>query len=204
MKTPICDFVKKYSDSKKIRLHMPGHKGTGHLGCENYDITEIDGADVLYSSDGIILESENNASDIFGTGKTLYSAEGSSLAIRAMLFLIKAYALSEKRNFIVAAGRNAHKSFVTASALSGAEVEWIFPDKNESLISCKITSAVLEGFFEKAAGKPVAVYITSPDYLGNISDISSLASVCHRHKALLIVDNAHGSYLHFLLFLANK
>ena len=60
MITPIIDFVKSYSESRTARFHMPGHKGVSHLGCEAFDITEIKGADVLYSADGIINESENN------------------------------------------------------------------------------------------------------------------------------------------------
>ena len=44
-----------------VRFHMPGHKGTGFLGCEGFDITEVSGADELYEADGIIAESEENA-----------------------------------------------------------------------------------------------------------------------------------------------
>ena len=44
---------------------MPGHKGRSFLGCEADDITEIDGADVLYNADGIIDQSEKNASELF-------------------------------------------------------------------------------------------------------------------------------------------
>ena len=47
MNTPICDFVRDYSDRQTLRLHMPGHKGQPFLGFEAWDITEIDGADVL-------------------------------------------------------------------------------------------------------------------------------------------------------------
>ncbi|MBQ5599278.1 MAG: amino acid decarboxylase, partial [Lachnospiraceae bacterium] len=82
MNTPICDFVRSYADSKQLRLHMPGHKGIGTLGVEHLDITEIDGADVLYRADGIIKESEANAAHLFGTALTKYSTEGSSLSIR--------------------------------------------------------------------------------------------------------------------------
>ena len=45
---------------------------------------------------------------------------------------------------------------------------------------------------------PVAFYITSPDYLGNVADFKSLSEVCHKHGVLLLCDNAHGAYLNFL------
>ena len=40
MSTPICDFVRRYAGGGAVRLHMPGHKGCGPLGCEALDITE--------------------------------------------------------------------------------------------------------------------------------------------------------------------
>ena len=86
MTTPICDFVRSYAEQKAIRLHMPGHKGTDILGFEALDITEIDGADSLYEADGIIAQSEANATQLFGCD-TFYSTEGSSQCIRAMLYL---------------------------------------------------------------------------------------------------------------------
>ena len=45
--TPVVDFVDRYLQKDLSRLHMPGHKGQGFLGCEARDITEIRGADVL-------------------------------------------------------------------------------------------------------------------------------------------------------------
>ena len=87
MQTPIYDFVQNYQRSGTLRLHMPGHKGMPFLGCEPLDITEIQGADALYEAEGIIAESERNAAALFGTARTLYSTEGSSQCIRAMLYL---------------------------------------------------------------------------------------------------------------------
>ena len=78
MNTPICDFVNRYCESDRVRLHMPGHKGKDFLGFEKFDITEIDAADSLYHASGIIKDSENNAASLFGTEKTFYSCEGSS------------------------------------------------------------------------------------------------------------------------------
>ena len=87
MDTPIFDFVQNYIKSNTARLHMPGHKGVSFLGCEAFDITEIQGADELYAPDGIIRKSEENATLLFDTAKTGYSAGGSSQSINAMLYL---------------------------------------------------------------------------------------------------------------------
>lgn len=44
----------------------------------------------------------------------------------------------------------------------------------------------------------MAVYITSPDYLGNTADIEGISKVCEECDIPLIVDNAHGAYQAFL------
>ncbi len=196
MKTPISDFIKKYAESSAFRLHMPGHKGKDFLGIERHDITEIDGADSLYHANGIIKESEQNASELFGTGATFYSCEGSSLSIRAMLYLAKLYS-GEDGGYILA-GRNAHSSFLSASALIGFDIEWIYPESEESYLSCSLNGERLEKIISDREKKPFAVYLTSPDYLGNISDVESVAAVCRKYSILLLVDNAHGAYLKFL------
>ena len=195
MKTPICDFVSDYIKNDPLRLHMPGHKGKGFLGVEDRDITEIDGADVLYHESGILDESQKNATHIFGSGLTLYSTEGSTLCIRAMITLVSMYAKGKGKKPIVAAGRNAHKSFLTGCALLDIDPVWI---GKSSLLSSDISAEYLKDFFDSVDEIPTAVYITSPDYLGNISDISALSEVCHEYGSLLLVDNAHGAYLRFL------
>ena len=91
MNTPILDFVKNYSQKNTSRFHMPGHKGQSFLGFEHFDITEIKGADALYEAESIIAESEKNATSLFQTEKTLFSTEGSSQCIRAMLYLAITY-----------------------------------------------------------------------------------------------------------------
>ena len=191
MKTPICDFVEKYVAENALRLHMPGHKGKGAL--QASDVTEIEGADVLYHATGIIAESQQNAAALFDTAKTLYSCEGSSLAIRAMLYLARLWAAEEGRPPRVLAGRNVHKTFVSAAALLDLEIEWLW---GESLLSCTPTPELLATEIDRSS--PAAVYITSPDYLGNRADIKALAAVCRAKNVLLLVDNAHGAYLHFL------
>ena len=197
MDTPICDFVRAYAGSGALRLHMPGHKGEGPLGLETLDITEIPGADSLYEADGVIAQSEENASALFGA-PTLYSTEGSSLCIRAMLALAQRHAASQGRRPVIAAGRNAHKTFLSAAALLGLPVRWLTPRAQDAYLSCVLSADELDAQLGTMDEPPAAVYLTSPDYLGNTADIAALAAVCHRRGALLLVDNAHGAYLRFL------
>ncbi len=176
---------------------MPGHKGMPYLGCEMFDITEIEGADSLYEADGIIRESECNASRLFAS-RTFYSTEGSSHAIRAMLMLTCRLAQAKGAVPRIWAGRNAHTAFLSSAALLDLTVEWLYPERSDSYLSCVITASELENRFRNTVELPTAVYITSPDYLGNQSDIKSLSEVCRAYGVRLLVDNAHGAYLRFL------
>ncbi len=195
MDTPISDFIKKYAESDAVRLHMPGHKGVGTV--EAHDITEIEGADVLYHANGIIKKSEENAAMLFGSGRTLYSAEGSSLSIRAALYLAMLYAKEIGRRPLIFAGRNAHKAFLSGVVLLELDVKWLAKESDVGVTACSLTAEEIEA--ELSEGElPAALYLTSPDYLGNISDIGRISAVCKRYGVLLIVDNAHGAYLNFL------
>ena len=197
MDTPIYDFLRRYNGADMARFHMPGHKGKIFLGCEPLDITEVHGADALYEAGGIIAQSEANAAALFGSRRTLFSTEGSSQCIRAMLHLALTCRPAGTAPVIVAA-RNVHKAFVYAAALLDFEVTWLWPEESRSLCGCPVSPETLEKTLASLSAPPAAVYLTSPDYLGGMADIPALAAVCHAHGTLLAVDNAHGAYLRFL------
>ena len=114
---------------------------------------------------------------------TLYSTEGSSLAIRAMLYL--ALLRSGKQDPsagrpVVLAARNVHKAFLYACAMLDCDVEWIYPGSTdlESVCSCHPTPEQVRSALKQMASRgrlPFAVYITSPDYLGTTADIRGIA-----------------------------
>lgn len=192
MNAPICEFLAEYVKKQPVRLHMPGHKGKN--GFEKFDITEIPGADSLYEANGVIAQSEKNASRLFGTHATFYSTEGSSHCIRAMVYIALLQAKSAGRECRILAYRNAHRTFAGAAAALGVECEWLFP--HTSPLSCDIPPEETEKALEN--GNFTALYVTSPDYLGGMCDIAALSDVCRRRGVLLLVDNAHGAYLNFL------
>lgn len=190
--TPIAEFVENYKNSDIIRAHMPGHKGKGDV-MNSLDITEITGADSLFEADGIIAESEKTASEIFGSYKTVFSAGGSTLCIQTMLAMCLNVCGSNR----VCAVRNCHRAFLSACAFLGADISWIFPEYENTLVSGNVSPESVERAITSGE-KPACVYITSPDYLGRLADIDSIAQVCHKHGVILAVDNAHGAYLRFI------
>lgn len=230
METPVYDFVTEYCNREMARLHMPGHKGREFLGCESRDITEISGADVLHQAEGILKESQENAAKLFQSGRTLYSTEGSSLCIKAMLMaLLQGRAgtvVTEKKEIgachvtrknttdihaatagiadgntgrpYILAARNVHRAMIDACALLDLDIVFLTDPESGHLCSSMPERTQLSRFLQQAERMPLGVYLTSPDYLGEMADISGLALVCENYGVPLVVDNAHGAYLGFL------
>lgn len=196
MKTPIYDYLVNLAKIETTRLHMPGHKGYMPFDIlseiSKYDITEIVGSDSLYDPCGIILESEENTSNLYGSSHSNFSAGGSTLCIQTIISLF-----ASPKDVIIA-GRNSHTAFINSCALLDITPHWICPEYNDCFgVSGEISAKSVHNAIE-AIGNPKAVYITSPDYMGCISDISGIAKVCQKYNVPLIVDNAHGAHLKFL------
>ncbi len=194
MNTPLTNAIRQLVEQDFSRFHTPGHKGR-ELDLLSpvtpYDLTEVRGADSLYSPDGPITEMERLYTGLYRTGGSFLSAGGSTLCIQAMLRLVRP--LGKK----VILGRNAHSSAISALALLGMDPVWLYPAIGPDLLPEPITPEAVEAALSlhpDAAG----VYVTSPDYFGKLTDIAGLAAVCRRHGVPLLVDNAHGAELFFL------
>ena len=191
--TPLFDAIEALRRQDFSRFHTPGHKG-GALGFLSavtpWDFTEVRGADSLFEAEGPIAETERLYTEFCGTAGSFLSAGGSTLCIQAMLRLVQP--LGRK----VILGRNAHGSAVSAMALLGLEPVWLCPETGADLLPSPITPAQAEEALT-ACPDVAAVYVTSPDYFGKLTDIAGLAEVCRRHGVPLLVDNAHGAELFF-------
>lgn len=178
---PLEKALDEYIGKDLSRFHMPGHKGAESFpDYYKYDVTEVEGTDSLFESSGAIAETEERFAKIYGAGATLLSAGGSTLCIEGMM----AAALDPGDEIIIA--RNCHASAVNSMALLDINPVWINPrdfDGAKKAFECH--------------PKAKALYLTSPDYFGTLSDIKSFAKLAHENGAKLLVDNAHGAHLHF-------
>lgn len=173
-------------------FHTPGHKCAGFFPEDllELDLTELPDTDSLFECSGIIHEAERKLAALFNTEASFISAGGCTLAIQAML------RIASTRGSRMIIGRNAHRSAVNACALLGIEPVWVMPESEDGCFTGVVSPEAVERAF--GSGGISACYLTSPDYYGELSDIRSIADICHRNGALLLVDNAHGSHLAFV------
>lgn len=193
---PLYASLLKYASENPARFHMPGHKGgkTSPLfdvfgAAIGLDVTELPETDNLFEDEGAILEAEKLAAKFYGARETLFSAGGSTLCIEAMLRLVS------KGGGKIVCARNIHRSVVNTMALLGLEPVWVWPRPFEG---SGLPGAVEPNDIEAAICQNTdiaAVFLTSPDYYGVMSDIAGISAVCRRHNIPLLVDNAHGAHL---------
>lgn len=184
--SPLADTLIEYTKRNISSFHTPGHKGRLY-NCADplLDLTELPDTGSLYDGGDRIEEAEKAAAEQFGAARTLFSAGGCTLCIQTML------ALAGGGGRILMA-RNAHRSALNAAALLGMEPVWIWPDYNRN--KGPINAVQIEKML-KSDRYIRSVYITSPDYYGNLCDIEAITAVCSRARVPLLVDNAHGSHL---------
>lgn len=177
-------------------MHTPGHKNNlQHFPKDfwNLDFTELPDTDSLFEADGAIALAEENACKVFGTAGTLFSAGGCTLCIQTMI------SLCCKRGSKIIISRNIHRSAINIMALLDLRPIWVLPKSEpNSFLSGRIQAkdvekAIIDNISDN--DKIGAVYITSPTYYGEISNIKSISAVCKKYDIPLLVDNAHGTHL---------
>lgn len=195
-KTPLYDALKEHKRLNRASFHTPGHKNSKKILNKRLfelDFTELPDTDSLYEATTAIKEAEALMSQLYGSKRTIFSAGGCTLCIQTMLKLALPYGGK------VIASRMIHKSAVSTMALLNAEVKWLMPKIDHNLNNfAQINADEINEILQKDKSFN-CVYITSPDYFGHIADIESIAKICHKYDVPLLVDNAHGAHLKFLL-----
>lgn len=191
----LLDRLMRYCATDALPMHMPGHKRNSDFlplpPPTGIDITEIDGFDNLHGAEDILLRCQQRAARVFGAEETHFLINGTTAGILA------AITACVPPGGTLLMGRNAHKSALNAVTIGGIIPKYLYPQfLPDSGISGAISPDDVRSAL-KADPDIRCVFITSPTYESVISDIASIAEICHNHAVILIVDEAHGAHLGF-------
>ncbi|MDR1639498.1 MAG: aminotransferase class I/II-fold pyridoxal phosphate-dependent enzyme [Clostridiales bacterium] len=187
------EYLKIYVDKGIYPFHMPGHKRNPDFlpqGILTRDLTEVPGADNLYSPTGPILETQKFIANFCQSDECVLLTNGSTAGVLAAIM----GTVSDGDVLIMA--RNSHRSAYSALALSGAIPAYVLPEPIGYGLAGSVKPArVLEAILKNKKAK--GIYVTSPGYEGIVSDIKAIADLAHEHGMILIVDEAHGAHFPF-------
>lgn len=183
----IIDYLKNYNEKNIYPFHMPGNKRIGDL--NQFDFTEVDGLDDLYHPEGIIKQALDRIKNLYDTLESYILVNGSTVGI------LSAITSCTKKGDNILIARNCHKSVYNAVEIWDLKPTYIMPKTINSFMG-EITPDAVKKSIENNRNIKVCV-VTSPTYEGVVSDIKSIAEVCHKNGVVLIVDEAHGSHLMF-------
>lgn len=195
----LYDKLNDYSKSDIYPFHMPGHKRNLHDDILPYeiDLTEIFGFDNLHEATGCIKSVEEKAAHIYSVKHAYMLINGATGGILATV-----RALTDYGDKVIVA-RNCHKSVYNAIELCGLDAEYVMPQQNEEFgIFISVTPNQIENALKNSKAK--LVILTSPTYEGIVSDIKSIARICHKYGAKLFVDEAHGAHFPFSIEFPNE
>ena len=172
-------------DSLHVSFHTPGHKVGG------WDITELSYSDNLSCPTGCIAKAEQDIAKVLGAAKSFILTDGSTCGVLSMLHVAKSVGVRK-----IAVCEDSHKSVFNGCALLGIE-PLCYPQRWAGKIPKGHTVSALKENFGGLLAEADALFLTSPDYYGNIADLAAARAYCDERGKLLIIDGAHGGHLHF-------
>lgn len=166
----IYQMLKTQSGKRHFSFHTPGHKQG------KWDITELSFSDNLASPRGCIAEAEKDIAEILGAKQSFILTDGSTSGVLSVLFAAKRLGVEK-----IAVCTASHKSVFNGCALLGLKPV-VYGEKED---------------FVSALKNADALFLTSPNYYGNIPSLQTARALCTQENKLLLADGAHGGHLHF-------
>lgn len=180
-KCHIYQMLKTHAKTKHFSFHTPGHKQSA------WDITELSFADNLSSPSGCILQAEEDISALLNSAKSFILTDGSTCGVLSVLHTAKALGVEKIGVCLLS-----HQSLFNGLALLSLQPVLI-PQQTDGVMPLTVTAEQVQCILDEVD----AVFLTSPDYYGNIPDLEKISSLCQAKNKLLIIDGAHGGHLHY-------
>lgn len=200
MEKPLLDAWRRARAEGRRPMQVPGHKLRYLDDARGWsyeligdtvrdDIPLQGGVDDNAYSHGYLTAAEDLWARAVGADHSRFLVGGSSQGN------IAALATVGDSDTPIAIDRTSHRSTQAGLVLIGARPVWIYPRLHpEFNIPIGVAPESLTELPERVNG----FFVTSPSYVGTISDVPSLARVARDHGEPLVIDQAWGGHLDFL------
>ena len=196
-KLNIISGIKQYRSEVDTNFHMPGHKGKSGIleeignNLSFYDITETIGTDNLHYPTGFLKDAMKYIAASYGAKKSYMVVNGTSCGI------ISAITACTNPGDKILVQRDCHKSVYNACILGDLKLDYLYPEFNKEYgLNFSISLEKLEQMLINAPEIKMVV-LTYPTFYGVCFDVKKAAEIVHKYDKILMIDEAHGSHLHF-------
>src|SRR5438270_4965429 len=198
---PIVEALATYLQESISSFGVPGHKGGKGAPSDIYrllgryafyaDTTTQHGIDDRTECKKLVHKAETLAARAWGARRCLFSTNGSSLSIHAVLLA------TANPGDTVLVSRNSHKSMVAALIIGGVRPVFLTPDYDPDWnLEHGIPVAEVERQLD-AHPDAKRVFIVSPSFYAVTSDLNRIANACHPQAIQLVVAEAWGPHYRF-------
>lgn len=196
---PLYDALKQHREKERVSFHVPGHKSglnwdeslASFHSMLSFDQTEVSGLDYLHEPVGVLKESQDLLSKLYGSKKSYYLINGSTVGNLAMILG------TTNKGDQVFVDRSCHQSVIHALELAELCPIFLTPElTKEDATPLGINLARLEEAFEHYPSVK-ALIVTYPTYDGMVYPLKELIDYARKRQCLVLVDEAHGA--HFTL-----
>ncbi len=199
-RSPLVDAWHRAKDLQRRPLQVPGHKnrfsvdeaalGADLLGALVRDDVPLQGGvDDMAFSNRYLEQAEELWAEAVSATHTRFLVGGSSQGNIAALSTVA------HPDRPVAIDRTSHRSTQAALVITGAYPAWVYPTIHPEF---HIPVGVPVSALADVDADATAFFVTSPSYVGTMSDVSALAAAVHARGVPLVVDQAWGAHLDFL------
>ncbi|MGM9525141.1 MAG: aminotransferase class I/II-fold pyridoxal phosphate-dependent enzyme [Peptococcaceae bacterium] len=187
-------------DRQPLSGHTPGHKNGLFLpeplqkawGSQfaSYDYTELDGLDNLHFASDCIAQSQQQAAQIFGVGQCFYLVNGTTAGLQAAIMAT----CSGKQVFVP---RHVHRSVYHSLLLAHAQPVYLPLELDaRTSLPLGISTDTLQQYMQQYPDCKNLILV-NPTYQGITADNAACVQLAKDQGLTVIVDEAHGSHLHF-------
>ena len=196
----LLERLRAIVNRQPLSFHTPGHKNGQLLppalqsiwGREfaRYDLTELTGLDNLHFSSDCLLKSQQQAAEIWQCQQAFYLVNGTSGGLQTAIMAL----CREEWVFVP---RHAHRSIYHSLILAKAQPIYLPITLDEATgLPLGVASDVLAAYIKRYP-QCRRLIMVHPTYQGLTWQNEQLLYLAKAHGLMVIVDEAHGSHLHF-------